>query len=320
MTKGSRLLFAICTIVALVWSSAGAMAAFPERPIRLICSIAAGGSADTLARLLAQKLSEKWGQPVVVENREGANGAIAENFVKNSAADGYTLAFVNNTRTIPALEKDSNFDPVAGLAPVAFLEQHPGILVINPDSVPVNSLKELIEYDKANPGKLNFGTVGANTPPYLVLSYYTGMRLTKVMYAGTSKTLVALLGGEIQVTTGSVLATVPQIQAGKLKALAVSSSFEIPQLPGIPTFSEALGIPGIEEGTWTGILAPAGTPKEIVDQLNAALMEAMNTPEVKEISDKNAWFPKAMTGDEFGEFLRADTAKMKMLLEAVGSK
>jgi tripartite-type tricarboxylate transporter receptor subunit TctC len=316
MKSAIRFCAMACVMALSIFGSTAAKAEYPDRTIHLIVSIAPGGSADTLARLMAKKLSEKWGQPIVVENRDGANGMIAEDVVKHAAPDGYTLVFINNTRTIPALQKDPNFDPVAGLAPVAFLEQHPDVLVVNAAEIKANTFQEFIAYAKANPGKLNFGSVGATTPPYLMLSHWTGVKFVKIVYKGTSATLVALLGGEIQVTMGSVSATVPQIKTGKIKALAVSSSFRVPNLPDVPTIAEAGNLPGFEEGTWDGILAPAGTPPDVIAKVHDALIEAINAPDIHDVVAKQGWFPKTMTSAEFGEFLRKDTAKMLALLKS----
>jgi tripartite-type tricarboxylate transporter receptor subunit TctC len=300
-----------------------AAAAYPERAVRLIVGFSAGGGTDFLARLIAAKLSEKWGQPVVVENREGADGTIAEEWVARAAPDGYTIGMVINTHTVTPLLRKLTYDPIKSFESVTLLESHPDVLVINPAVLQVNSLRELIALAKAKPGELNFGSGGASTPPFLItqlLMSRTGMKMVNVTYKGTAPMIVAMLGGEIQVMFGSVETTSQQVKAGKLKALAVSSKARSVMLPDVPTVAEAAALPGFDEGTWEGIVVPAHTPQEIVDRLHADIVAVLKTPDVKERFASQGYAVIGSTPGEFTKFIADDIAKWSALLKTLDLK
>src|SRR4030095_4088305 len=249
-------------VLALVASLACAQT-YPTKPIRLVVPFPPGGATDILARAVAQKLTETWGQSVVVDNRPGAGGNIGTELVAKAAPDGYTLEMGTvGTHAINAsLYAKIPFDHVKDIAAVILVAGVPNVLVVNP-SVPVNSVQELIAYTKANPGKLNFASSGAGTSIHLsgeLFKVMAGVKMTHVPYKGSAPALQDLLGGQVQLMFDNLPPSLPQIKAGKLRALAVTSLARAPALPDVPTLSES-GLPGFDASSWFGILAPAGTP------------------------------------------------------------
>lgn len=297
-------------------------AAYPDHPIRIMVGTATGGGTDSAARLIAKPLSELWGQPVIIENHEGASDTIAADLVAHAAPDGYTLLMGSAPFSITAATLKLRYDPLKDFTPVAMMTRQMNILVINPKQLPVNSLKELIAYAKAHPGKLNFGS-GLSDPPHLemaYLSYLTGMNLVHVTYRGTAPEMTALLGDEIQLAFQSMSTGIPQVKAGKLRALAVSTNVRSPTVPDVPTVAEAAGLPDFDLGAWYGILAPAGTPKDVVEKLNGAITAAMDTPEAaKFVSDLGI---RKETGSPgmFAEFIKKDIAKAKEIAKIIDNK
>lgn len=310
----------VCVILCgLAFLPDGAHAAYPDRPVHMLVGTPAGGGNDFVARTLAGKLAEMWGQPVIIENRPGADGTMAEDRLAHTIADGYTILLTYNTHTVAPSQMALTYDPIKSFAPVVFLEQHPDLLVINPSTVPVNSLREFIAYVKARPGQLNFGSGGVNAPPYLeiaVLLNRTGMNMVSVLYKGMGPAVVGLLGGEVHVLSASVATVGEQVKAGKFKALATTGTFRLPEQPDVPTVAEAADLPGYNEGSWEGILAPAGTPPEIVRKLHDDIVDAMNAPDVRETFRKTSYFPRTGTSEAFAQFIRDDLAKWNALLKA----
>src|SRR5438034_5972010 len=237
--------------------------AYPTKPVRLVVPFPAGGTTDLLARAAAQKLSEAWGQQVIVDNRPGAAGNIGAELVAKAAPDGYTLLMGTvGTHAINAsLYAKMPYDHVKDFAPVILVAGVPNVLVVNP-SLPVHSVQELIAYAKANPGKLNFASSGSGTSIHLsgeLFKVMTGVQMTHVPYKGSAPALQDLLGGQVQLMFDNLPPSLPQIKAGRLRALAVTSATRAPALPDVPTVAEA-GLPGFEASSWFGVLAPAGTP------------------------------------------------------------
>jgi tripartite-type tricarboxylate transporter receptor subunit TctC len=256
---------------------------YPERLIKLVVPFAAGGPVDVMARLVAQQLSTKFGQSVIVENRPGAGGTIASKLVASAEPDGYTLLFASagSLAISPSLYKNLGYDPIAGFAPVALVANHPQAMVVHP-SVPVRSVRELIELAKAKPGELNFGAA-PGTPPQLMVELFcslSGIRIVFVPYKGAAPALTDLLAGRTQMTMLSTTVIVPPILDGRLRALAVSSTTRWHELPDVPTMEES-GFAGFPQGSWTAVVAPAGTPADVVSKLNTTINEGLGSVELR---------------------------------------
>jgi tripartite-type tricarboxylate transporter receptor subunit TctC len=278
----SRRAFAAAGAAAALVRPAWA-AGYPERLIKLIVPFAAGGPVDVMARLVAQHLSAKFGQSVIVENRPGAGGTIAAKMVAAAEPDGYTLYFASagSLAISPSLYKNLGYDPIAAFAPVALVANHPQAMVVHP-SVPVHSVKELIDYAKANPSKLNFGAA-PGTPPQLMVELFcslAGIKMVFVPYKGAALALTDLLAGRTEMTMLSTTVIVPPILDGRLRPLVVSSTTRWHELPDVPTMAE-LGFTDFPQGSWTAVVAPAGTPAEVVNTLNAAINEGLGSAELR---------------------------------------
>jgi tripartite-type tricarboxylate transporter receptor subunit TctC len=295
---------------------------YPSRPVRLVVGYPAGGVNDIIARVIAQPLAERLGQPVVIDNRPGANSVLGAENVAKSPADGYTLfstgtPFAINASLYPKLPYDTitDFVPVGQVASGTFL------LVVNP-SLPVNSPRELIEYARANPGKLNFCSSGPGSPPHLMgelLDQTAGIKMVHVPYKGAAPCVVDLLGGQVQVTFEAMAPLLPHIKAGKLRALAVMSDHRSPVLPELPTMAEATGYPDLKVDAWYGVLAPKGTPAAIVTKLNAALGEVLRMPQANDQLSAQGLAPSFGSPDELGRLLKADVAKWAKVVKASGA-
>jgi len=293
---------------------------YPSRAVTLIVPFAAGGNNDVSGRIIAQRMGELLGQSVVVENRSGAAGAIGTTAVARAKNDGYTLGFLSSgpLATNTSLYKSLPYDPAKDFSPVARTTTSPGVLVVHP-SVPVANLKELVAYLKANPGKMNYGTSGTGSSPHLSAALFeslAGVRMTHVPYKGGNQVNADLLSGQIQLSFSPILEVVPHIQAGKLKAIAVTSAKRSPLLPQVPAIAEAY--PGYEVITWNGVVAPAGTPPEVVARLNAAVVDAVNTPEVKAKLLQLGLEAAASSPQEFQAFIQSETANFARLVKLAG--
>ncbi len=320
-----RALSALVTVAALVLAPvAGAQApAYPAKPIRLVVPFPPGGATDILARAVAQKLTEAWGQQVLVDNRPGAGGNIGSELVAKAAPDGYTLEMGTvGTHAINAsLYAKMPYDHVKDFVPVILVAGVPNVLVVHP-SVPVNTVAELIAYAKANPGKLNFASSGSGTSIHLsgeLFKVMAGVQMTHVPYKGSAPAMQDLLGGQVQLMFDNLPPSLPQIKAGKLRALAVTSATRAPALPDTPTVAEA-GLPGFEASSWFGILAPAGTPPAIVAKLNAEIARWLATPEAKEKMLALGANAVGGTPEDFARHIAAETAKWAKVVRDSGAK
>ena len=299
-----------------------ARAAFPDKPVHFIVGFAPGGGADTVARIVGRKLSTKWDQPVLVDNKEGADGSIAADYVAHAAPNGYITAWISNAHAITPSQIKLPYDPVKSFTPVMLAVYQPGVLVANP-SVPVNSLNDLIALARQKPGELTFGSSGSGTAPHLdmeLLMNLTGIKMVGVPYKGTAPALVGVVSGEVQVIFGSIATTLPQIKAKKLKALAVSGDARFALLPDVPTVEEAANLKGFRGGSWNGVLAPAGTPPEIVKQLNSDIAEVLRSPEVTKIMDDSGSIVIASSPEAFTETIKSDIAKFADLIKKTSAK
>ncbi len=311
---------AACCIVVGIHSAATA-ATFPQKPVRFVVGYAPGGGTDILARLIGRSLSEMWGQPVVVENRAGAGGTIAANLVAHAPPDGYTMLMITTNHTVPSTEyKNTNYDPIKSFAPVIEIAYIPSALLVNP-SIRANSVKELIDLAKAKPGELNFGSTGPGTAQFMdmhLLMQSAGIRMVNVTYKGAGPIQVALLSNEIQLTLQPITAYLESLKAGKLKALAVTGKVRSRLLPHVPTYSEMTVLRGFEgSANWYGIVAPAGTSREIVRKLHNDAVTAMNTPEVQRLLSEQGFVATAGTPDDFTKRIVNDLAKWSKLLKTV---
>ena len=294
---------------------------YPAKPVRVIVPYVAGGNADIWARVLSQKLTESMKQAFVVENKPGANGGIGTDFVAKSAPDGYTLLAVASGPIVvnPVLYSKVTYDPVKDLAPVAQCAVYQYVLVTRSDS-PYKTIGDLVAAAKANPGGLAYGSTGIGGGNHLAAELFgltTGTRFNHIPYKGSAPALADLLGGQLAFMFDTVLTSVPHIRAGKLRAFAVSSAKRAPSLPEVPTMQEA-GFRGFDMSQWQGILAPAGTPTQVINKLNGEIVKAMHAPDVHErIAVQGGNDIVTGTPEEFGALIRADLERYgKLIREA----
>lgn len=296
--------------------------AYPNQPIRLVVPSGAGGITDILARLIGQKLTEAWGQQVLVDNRVGAGGTIGTDLVAKAAPDGYTLLMVYPSHPVnPSLYSKLPYDTVKDFAPVTMVTAVNLVLVVNP-VVHARTLKELIDLAKAKPGALNYGAVGEGSLGHLagaVFRSMAGINIVHVPYRGAPQVTTALLANEVQMYFDVTITAIPQIKAGKLRGLAVTSSKRAAALPDVPTMAEA-GLPGYEVVGWNGILAPAGTPAEIIRKLHAEVVRILNLPEMRARLAADAVEPIGNSPEEFAAVIKADVAKWAKVVKEAGMK
>jgi tripartite-type tricarboxylate transporter receptor subunit TctC len=297
-------------------------AAYPDKPVRLVVPFPAGGATDFMARSLAQKLGERLGQTVVVDNRGGAGGGVGAEAVATSPPDGYTLLFstMGVLAINPSLYKSLRYDPVKSFVPVSLTHATANMLVVHP-SVPAKNVQELIAYAKANPGKLTFGSAGNGTSSHLAGELFksmAGIDITHVPYKGTGPALTDLLTGRISMMIDTVSVHVENVNAGKVRALGVTGTKRVPSMPSVPTIAES-GLPGYDVSIWLGVLAPAGTPADIVDRLNAEIGKVMSDPEMKAQLAKAGIEALHSTPAEFAATIRNDTAKWSKVVKASGA-
>ncbi|HTQ73745.1 MAG TPA: tripartite tricarboxylate transporter substrate binding protein [Burkholderiales bacterium] len=299
-----------------------AQAEYPSKPIRIVVPFAAGGTSDILARAIGPKLTGAWGQPVVVENRAGANGNVGADFVAKSAPDGYTmlLSDIGALAINPSVYPDMPFDPAKDFSPIVMVSYSPHVLAVHP-SLPVKDVKELIAYAKANPGKLNFANSGTGGAPHLAgveFAARTGVQWTYIPYKGGSAAVQDVIAGNANVLFNGMLATYPSVKSGRLKGLAVSSARRVASAPELPTIAETL--PGFETGSWQGVLAAAGTPREIVAKLNAELVRVLNSAEMKEFLAKQGTEVRAGPPEALGQFIASEKARWAKVVKENGIK
>jgi len=283
---------------------------YPTRPVRIVVPFAPGGPNDIIVRLVAQKLTETWSQPFVVENRPGAGGNIGTDFVAKAAPDGYTLLSVGpGSLIINPLIGKVPYDTARDFAPVTLMARAPNALVAHP-SLPAGSVKELIELARSQPGRVNYGSGGNGSTPHLAGAMFAamaGVALTHVPYKGTAPATADLIGGQVQIAFLGIPSVLPHVKSGKLRVLAVTGKRRSPELPGVPTVDEA-GVPGYELSPWYGLLAPAGTPRAVVVRLGDEVSRVVRASEMKE---KLAVQGAEVTGgspEEFAALIQADTS------------
>ena len=314
----------IAAALALVAAAGAAFAqAYPAKPIRIIVPFAAGGTSDILARAIGPKLTAAWGQPVVIENKTGANGNVGAEFVVRSAPDGYTmlLSDVGALAISPSVYPSLPFDPIKDFAPVIMISYSPHVLAVHP-SVPANSIKELIAVAKANPGKLNFANSGTGGAPHLAgvdFAQRADIKWTYIQYKGGSAATTDVVAGVSNVLFNGMLATYPSVKGGRLRGLAVTSAERAASAPDLPTVAES-GMPGFVTGSYQGLLAAAGTPREVIAKLNAELSRALSTPEIKDMLAKQGTEVRAGTPEALGTFIAAEKARWATVVRDAGIK
>jgi len=318
--------FALATAAAAALSlaplAAQAQAAFPAKPITIIVPFSAGGTTDILARVVGQYMARDLGQTVVVDNRAGAGGNIGGQAAARAPADGYTL-FIGTVGTHAinqSLYKKMPFDPIKDFAPLSRVAMVPNLLVANP-SQPFKSVKEMIAYAKANPGKVNFGSAGNGSSIHLsgeLFKQMTGVDMQHVPYKGSAPAVSDLIGGQISVMFDNMPSAIPHVKAGKLRALAVTTAKRSPALPDVPTIAEA-GVPGYEATSWFGLLAPAGTPAPVVAKLNASILKALADPEVKKKLAEQGAEPHGEKPEQFAAFIESETLKWGKVVKESGA-
>ncbi len=311
-------------IAALSLVTAAAFAqSYPDKPVKLIVPFPPGGPTDGMARIIGQKLAETWKQSVVIDNRGGAGGGIAAEAASKAPADGYTVFFATTgTQAInPSLYEKLPYDPIKDFAPISLVATTANILVVNP-SLPVKTVKELIAYAKANPGKLTFGSAGNGSSNHLageLFNTMAGVNMTHVPYKGSAAALNDLLGGQLSMMWDVLSTAMPHVATGKTRPLGVTSLKRSAIAPEVPTIDES-GLPGYEVTLWFGVLAPSATPRVIVDKINADLKTILATPDMKERLAKLGAAPAYTTPEQFEALEKSDIAKWSKVVKASGAK
>lgn len=308
-------------LIAFLFSATANAQTFPSKPVRIVIPFSPGGSADAQARILGQKLGELWGQSVLIESKPGAGTTIGAAFAAAAAPDGYTLYLAGASLLISgSLYKTLSYDPVKSFAPVSMLASSPYVLAVHP-GVKATTVKELIDLAKSKPKAVSYGSAGNGSGSHLAGELFrmlTGVELLHVPYKGQAPALVALTGGEIDILFADV-AVLPLLQAGKLRALAETGLRRSPMLPPMPLTSES-GVPGYEMINWGAILAPAGTPRAIVNQVNAAISNVVQIPDVKQRFNAQGFEPMSSTPEALGELLVSENVKYAKVVKESGMK
>ena len=305
-------------LASLFASAAFAQDAYPNRPVRIIVPFPAGGVADALPRIVGEKLTAKWGQPVVIENKVGAAGNIGMGEGARAAPDGYTLVLAptGNLTVNPTLFPNLPFDTRHDFTPITLLAESPNVLVVNP-SVPAKNFHDFVEYAKANPGKLNFSSPGEGSGAHLageLLNQEAGIQTVHIPYKGLAPAVNDLVGGQVQYMFAGISTVIQQIKAGKLVALAIASPKRNAQLPDVPTVAES-GLPGFDVTSWYGIVVRAGTPQAIIDKVNHDMVEALRLPDVKAKLADLGLEPVGDTPAQFAAVIDAETKKWVAIVE-----
>jgi len=314
-----RLLSALAAALLAIQAAPAAAQEYPAKPIRIIVASAAGGASDILSRLVAERMQQIYGQPVIVEAKPGANGNIAAEYVAGAPPDGYTLMMgtIGAMAINASMYRNVRYDPLKDFVPVARLVSFSNLLVVK-SALPVKDVKELIALAKARPNTLHFGSPGAGGSPHMAMVQFAQManiELVHVPYKGAAPALTDLMGGQIDLSFSDPLLTQPHLQGGRIRALAVSGSKRLASLPDVPTVAEA-GVPGYEVSGWLGIVAPARTPAPVVAKLNKTLNEIMAMPDMQARMKEQGAEVITATPQEFGSFIAAEFSRWKKVIAA----
>jgi tripartite-type tricarboxylate transporter receptor subunit TctC len=309
-------------LIALLVHGAAAAQAYPARPVKLIVPYGVGGPADIYGRFLATKLQEAMGQPFIVEDHPGGGAVVGSDLVAKSAPDGYTLLVMSNTHTVnETLIPKKPFDLMRDFAPITPINYSDLIMVIHP-SVPAQNLKEFIALAKSKPGALNYASSGPGTPYHMAGELFksmAGVDIVHIPHKGSDQARTAVLGGQVQMMFDAITTMAGQVRAGKVRALGTTGTKRSAVMPEVPTIAEA-GVPGYEATIWLGLMAPAKTPRPVLDKLNAEVNKIINSPEVKENWAKQGAQPMGMSIEQFDKFLRQDIAKWAKVVKVSGAK
>ncbi|MCE2945462.1 MAG: tripartite tricarboxylate transporter substrate binding protein [Betaproteobacteria bacterium] len=322
---GAGLAAALFVCATAAHAQAAAESRYPDRPIRLVVPFPPGGINDLVARIIGQSLSEQMKQSVVIDNRAGAGGTLGLGIAARANPDGYTLAFgaTSTVAVSPALYRNLPYDPVKAFAPIAPLAEVPSVALVTP-SLPANSMKELVALARSKPGSLNYASAGAGTSQHMgteLLKTMARIDMVHVPYKGGAAAIADLIGGQVQLLIEPLPTAMPHIKSGKVRALAVTSASRLPILPELPTVAEAASLAGYELMIWFGLLAPADTPRPVVQHLNREVLKAIGSPEVRErFAQQGATASAARTPEQFGAFIRKEIARWAEVARISGAK
>jgi tripartite-type tricarboxylate transporter receptor subunit TctC len=318
----NKIFLGACALVAVALAAPAAAQSYPSKPVRFILPFPPGGPTDILGRIIGQRLAVQLNQPVVPENRPGAGGNVGTEFAAKQPADGYAIVLASPSLSIsPGLYKKLGYDPVKDFAPITLVAQIPNVLLVHP-SVPAKTLKEFVQLAKSHPGKLNFGSGGLGTSNHLgseMLKGLTGINMVHVPYKGSNEAMIGMIGGHVDMVVIGVPPTLPHIKAGRVRPLAVLAAERLPYLPDVPTSKEA-GIANYEVITSYGILAPAGTPREVINRLNAEWLKIAVMAETKERMSGAGYEPMTSTPEQYGEFIKTEMVRWAKVIKDANVK
>lgn len=313
---------AVAATAALTLPALTLAQAFPAKPVKIVVPYPPGGTNDIVVRLLAQKLGDSMGQPFVVENKPGASGNLGAEQVARAAPDGYTLLLVTTGHSIhPSLYKHLRYNIKTDLTPVSELTRGPMLVMVTP-SLPYKTVQDVIAAAKAKPGSINFGSAGNGSSTHLateLLSSMAGVKMTHIPYSGSAPAMADVMAGNAQLVMDLMFSALPQVNGGKLRAIAITGAKRSPLLPGVPTVAES-GVPGFETLAWNGLMAPVNTPKPIIDKLNAEIHKALDAPEMKERLRAQGFEPSPGTPEQFGALIRAEIDRWATVVKTSGAK
>jgi len=312
----------LAALLVLAFGSSAWSQSYPSKAVKIVVPYGVGGPADIYARYIGAKLQDTMGQPFVVEDRPGAGSIVGSDYVAKSPADGYTLLMMSNTHTVnETLIPKKPFELMRDFAPITGVNYSDLLMVIHP-SVPASNLKEFIALAKSKPGALNYASSGNGTPYHMAGELFkamAGVDIVHIPHKGSDGARNSILGGQVQMMFDAVPTMAANARAGKVKALATSGKSRSPVTPDLPTVAEA-GVPGYESGIWLGLMAPAGTPRPVLERLNAEVRKVIDSPEVKEAWAKQGAFPMGMSIEQFDKFLRAELVKWAKAVKASGAR